>query len=1050
MTGTTSPAAAWQHFLHRSLVSRLEPEKFEQYVQILEPNHGLEGEVIADIFLSPRGLESGKADSNTAEDASIVAVAPDPRIPRYVQILLGVGYVSLPNILRALLRYSAAVTSSDTAGTLNGGGEPDGKHVHGTTRPPTRWANSFAIDEALFYRLAKSITSGTAPKDLQEAGELILVLIRWMEVALAAYHAAQAMLELGAGHMEDINSQIAALGTLAIAAVENPHVVDVISKGRVPQGKGKELSKVLANFVPTLLSSNAQIAARLELFRTQTLFALEPVDKGEVSANKEIEEILDDAAMEALGIENIVVVDLPVVNCRAGLYVYLNALLVGRPLVDDAAIFAYLHNRYQGDNESTITDLILASFDILADATSRNERPSTTTLFRSFLINKIPLLLSTLSTTLFPPLTSEYCITGALNRVDTNAFPTLSNMFDESTSNNMFSDSVRQDFCFACCLHGLIEESSIETLLGDVPMQSLPAGGRYQKQDLVQQCMSDPQRAEGLIEELEGMDGNVGAASQAITEVIIRLCAGKETMTLKTLCSLLSRKSSSLDIILLFNNVTTLLQPLCDLLDSWQYDEDQGEYQPVYEEFGSILLLVLSFTHRYGLSNTDLGIRAADSFVARLLNQYGSRAMVDEDLTDQQKSHLDGWIHGLFDNESGGLGDELMSSCPPQDFYLLIPTLFHHILLALATKNLSEEGLKGGLEYLVDTFLLPSLIPGITWLSTHLWESRGDADSVLLILSTLMTTPTSSDASQMLLSILNIIAKSLEHSLRWLQHTEPQRQNIDPLSRPLRPLLNWERHAASEHTELEAWTANGFANALRGTIQGLVAWAGNHEDGNPSNYTHRQFLVGVKMLGARRVLSIVIDEVKAGSETHNASIILDVATALICAPDPSSSPSSRPLDLMNDHALPPQPRRLTLRDSLKLEASGMGKIHKTDPFHAENVIRLFRKVEAQSVLPIPVDPSTSLDHAMGALGDGDLAGALEAAGVGETGLGDMSAGGIRGGSMDLGDLGGGSMRGSMDLGGGLDLGGGRDDDFGGGLGGFGFGGEGLGDGMGGF
>jgi mediator of RNA polymerase II transcription subunit 5 len=83
----------------------------------------------------------------------------------------------------------------------------------------------------------------------------------------------------------------------------------------------------------------------------------------------------------------------------------------------------------------------------------------------------------------------------------------------------MFSDSVRQDFCFACCLHGLIEESSIETLLGDIPMQSLPAGGRYVKEELVQQCLSDPGRAEALILELGNMDGNVGAVSQAITEV---------------------------------------------------------------------------------------------------------------------------------------------------------------------------------------------------------------------------------------------------------------------------------------------------------------------------------------------------------------------------------------------------------------------------------------------------------------------------------------------------------------------------------------------------
>ena len=176
----------------------------------------------------------------------------------------------------------------------------------------------------------------------------------------------------------------------------------------------------------------------------------------------------------------------------------------------------------QGDVQSTAIDLILASFDILANAISRSERSQTKTILRSFLINKVPLLFTTLSASFFPPLTSEYCITEALSHVDSNIFPTFSSMFDESSNNNMFSDSVRQDFCFSCCLHGLLEESSIETLLGDIPMQSLPAGGRYVKEDLVQQCLSDPEKVEGLIDELEHMDGNVGAVSQAITEVRIR------------------------------------------------------------------------------------------------------------------------------------------------------------------------------------------------------------------------------------------------------------------------------------------------------------------------------------------------------------------------------------------------------------------------------------------------------------------------------------------------------------------------------------------------
>lgn len=155
-----------------------------------------------------------------------------------------------------------------------------------------------------------------------------------------------------------------------------------------------------------------------------------------------------------------------------------------------------------------------------------------------------------------------------------------------------------------------------------------------------------------------------------------------------------------LDVILLFNKSSALLLPICNLLDTWHYEEDQGEYQPVYEQFGAILLLVLAFVHRYNLSIVDLGLTSSDSFVAKLLER-GATSRSFEDLSDLEKSHLDGWIRGLFDGEGGGgggLGDELMSSCPPQDFYLLVPTLFHQIVIARATNKLSEENLKGGLE----------------------------------------------------------------------------------------------------------------------------------------------------------------------------------------------------------------------------------------------------------------------------------------------------------------------------------------------------------------
>ncbi|KAK9249997.1 mediator complex subunit Med5-domain-containing protein [Lipomyces tetrasporus] len=98
----------------------------------------------------------------------------------------------------------------------------------------------------------------------------------------------------------------------------------------------------------------------------------------------------------------------------------------------------------QGDLLQTAIQLILASFDVLANAVFRNEGAKDGQLLKSYLVNKVPLILRYLvSTSTMYSLNAEFCITEALGQVDTNVFPTLSNMFDISNTNSSFHDSVR-------------------------------------------------------------------------------------------------------------------------------------------------------------------------------------------------------------------------------------------------------------------------------------------------------------------------------------------------------------------------------------------------------------------------------------------------------------------------------------------------------------------------------------------------------------------------------------------------------------------------------
>jgi mediator of RNA polymerase II transcription subunit 5 len=119
-----------------------------------------------------------------------------------------------------------------------------------------------------------------------------------------------------------------------------------------------------------------------------------------------------------------------------------------------------------------------------------------------------------------------------------------------------------------------------------------------------------------------------------------------------------------------------------------------GEFQPVYDEFASIFLLVLTFVYRYNLSHTELGI-SRNSFVANYFVQ-GHKSLLDSELSDEQRKHLGSWLKGLFDTD--GITEEVTGSCRPQQFYLMVPTIFSQTVLACSKGALGMDAVKNGLE----------------------------------------------------------------------------------------------------------------------------------------------------------------------------------------------------------------------------------------------------------------------------------------------------------------------------------------------------------------
>jgi len=654
--------------------------------------------------------------------------------------------------------------------------------------------------------------------------------------------------------------------------------------------------------------------------------------------------LLDDVALGTLSFQDSVL-DNPPIPTRSGLYVYLNSMLQTRPAFEDSAVVEFLNARYKQDIGGLIGDLILGSFDALSNAMYRNEMARSINLLRSFLVNKLPVFIqNNYASLIFEPLTVEHCIRQALGRLDPSAFPSGSQMFDPLGRNSLLSEA-RQEFLFACALHQLIPERSIEEILEDVPMQSLPAGGRYVKEDLVQQCTSNPARIEEYIAELENMEGNAGEIAAAITEILHTLCANNDTMTLKTVCNSICRKIPTLDVIMVFTRPNFLLRPICHLVDNWQDHEDQGEYQPVYDEFGGILLFIVVVQHRFALQLDEVGIDNLDSF---LLNYFkrGSVSQPLENLTEHENHLLGSWIKGLFVTE--GISDELVSTCKPKEFHILVATLFDQSLKACQVNVLALDTLRGGFEYLLEPFLLPSLIAGFLWFGHCLWEINDESknvDTVLPALQALLKPLSMShDSSTIHSAVLSVIAKPLADSLNHVQKMHASRPDISPLLAVLSPYTQDQRQGAVALNGLASWSTTqngGLLTALRHTVQSLILWSANSAssaDSSPPTYTHHQLLDTTRVLGAHAVLNLLIDE---ANDQTNSDLALDITTILILT---SSLPTLQS---------PSTKRQLSLREALQLQLVDVDDISRTDPARASTIVRLHRRVTAL-VEPKPV------------------------------------------------------------------------------------------------
>lgn len=929
----TEAAKRWHDSIKTSFLKRRKPAQFLAACKAAENLENTRARARAgEIATTLLGFRAAKIGTD------------DPFLFGYARSLIDDKYIGSGDLLLALLRSS-----------LYGRDDPEAPVATGYTGFPS-------CEERIFNMLMQVYSTNNIPTAPLEIWNLVQAIYRWLK-AVGEYEVVK-QLEGGGLHSVDANTFgiYEALGKLAIAVFDNVNM-RVVMKQDWWKKYRSVVTTELVNFDTHILQwMNSPFAGRLRMVTGSVPF---------IALDKNGEPMwTDQQILDAIQ-------EIPVIPSRAAAFVWLNAALAARPLTDDMTIYGYLHGRSPNDVQMQISDLLVASFDCLTNAMLRKESRQDVRIIQSFLCNKVPSIISMLSRSIAPPMTAESCIQMTLipgGHISMDPLPPITPGANEIRDR---LKGTRLDFLQACALHGLVTESTIGSILQEAI--ALPRVTKYNKDSLVAQCANNISRLENLIEDLDALQGNAGAIANCIVETVTNLCMAKDTMSLKSVCNWLIKKVSRIDIVMIYAQPGMLLLSLCTLLNDWIHDQEQTEFTPSYEEFASILLFVLTVIHRYDLKSADIGI-LPESFVAQLLNDMSISRPIGE-LSAEQTSQLGKWIEGLYavdeHGETSGIGDDVMRQCSPQAFYQLVPTLFEQSILACRSNALSIKTFKGGLELLLEPFLLPSLIMGLRWLAEHSWEDHNDTEVLVQILDKLLNLPKSSPAETraMHFAILAMVATPLYESLQELLRKQPERKKATELSQTLKSHLYQQRTLSRQKHELdEIFQKDGSVqNRIRHSIQELVTWSStpSNPPNPPPRYTYKEFALACQLLDGETLRDVLVQEV---AQSPNVSTALDVCSSLVSAPVPAP--------LATQQQSHPNCVTSRLRNSIALVAADIQSVKRKEVSEAEALVRLCRRVEAQlavvqiPAMAMPMQPmqdQTAADQMMQELGL-DLAG----------------------------------------------------------------------------
>ncbi|KAK9356824.1 mediator complex, subunit Med5 [Lipomyces doorenjongii] len=453
--------------------------------------------------------------------------------------------------------------------------------------------------------------------------------------------------------------------------------------------------------------------------------------------------------------------------------------------------------------DSAIGNLVSAAFECLSFCAMKQDQ-TRIILWKCFIVNRLPLIfqkhLPGVQGSSF-----EYSLRRPLFTIDETALVIVNaraaNEIDVMFSAPTTPYDVRHEFLKSMAQLGLIDFAASDRILGrnsgdlqneanmekpldvDEMITSLLEMDSYEFETVIREFVTDLETM-GCLRQ--------GATVNVIVELITLWSAQKETYKLRLLAQEISLSTVAMNIMLLYRDPYEILQPLITCVDTWNY-EDESNFQDNYTDFGLILLLICSFYYHFQLDLGDIDSLNGNSFCMRYLMSSGVAHPI-ESLGQERSDLLGGWIMGLFD--TNGISDDMMKSCSPMDYTLLVPSIVQQSVAACNRNFMDVDTLKGGLEYFLQPFLLSSVVGALHWLAHELWTLR-EFDIPLQILQALIIPQFLSDEARPIhkivlriggLPVYNIIQEILRNATQL-----PDTINFNGIMDTLTPHLQFRK-----------------------------------------------------------------------------------------------------------------------------------------------------------------------------------------------------------------------------------------------------------------